>query len=49
MNIGCPGRPFATAEPELNALLPADDAEWDRGVCLDHDIVLGFLHAHKDS
>lgn len=40
MNIGCPGRPFVTAEPGLNDLLPADDAEWDRGVRLDYDILL---------
>lgn len=34
VSIGCPGRPLATVEPGLNDLLPADDAEWDRGVCL---------------
>ncbi|EED14623.1 fungal specific transcription factor, putative [Talaromyces stipitatus ATCC 10500] len=32
VSIGCPGRPFVTAEPELDELLPADDAAWDRGV-----------------
>lgn len=32
MSIGCPGRPFATADPKLDDLLPADDAAWDRGV-----------------
>ncbi|KUL82557.1 hypothetical protein ZTR_09179 [Talaromyces verruculosus] len=36
VNIGCPGRPFATADPELSDLLPADDEEWDRGVRLYH-------------
>ncbi|KAF3403264.1 hypothetical protein DPV78_003533, partial [Talaromyces pinophilus] len=32
VNIGCPGRPFATADPGLSDLLPADDEEWDRGI-----------------
>lgn len=32
MGIGCPGRPFATADPGLDDLLPADDAAWEQGV-----------------
>lgn len=32
VNIGCPGRPFATADPRPNGLLPADDTAWDQGV-----------------
>ncbi|KAF2704988.1 putative fungal-specific transcription factor [Pleomassaria siparia CBS 279.74] len=32
VNIGCPGRPFATSRPTLDDLLPADDAEWDQGM-----------------
>ncbi|KAF2441019.1 hypothetical protein P171DRAFT_393830 [Karstenula rhodostoma CBS 690.94] len=32
VNIGCPGRPFATPEPALDDLLPADDAAWDDGI-----------------
>ncbi|KAJ4301278.1 hypothetical protein N0V90_003369 [Kalmusia sp. IMI 367209] len=32
VNIGCPGRPLATAEPSLDDLLPSDDAAWDQGV-----------------
>ena len=35
MSIGCPGRPFATADPKLDDLLPADDATWDQGVSYD--------------
>ncbi|KAJ5970091.1 uncharacterized protein N7479_000009 [Penicillium vulpinum] len=31
VSIGSPGRPFATAEPKLDDLLPADDAAWDQG------------------
>jgi hypothetical protein len=33
VSIGCPGRPFATADPKLDDFLPADDAAWDQGVC----------------
>jgi hypothetical protein len=32
MSIGCPGRPFATADPHLDDLLPAGDAAWNQGV-----------------
>ncbi|KAJ5288656.1 hypothetical protein N7478_001686 [Penicillium angulare] len=32
VSIGCPGRPFATPDPKLDDLLPADDAAWDRGI-----------------
>ena len=32
MSIGCPGRPFATADPKSDDLLPADDTAWDQGV-----------------
>jgi hypothetical protein len=32
VSIGCPGRPFATADPKLDDFLPADDAAWDQGV-----------------
>lgn len=32
VSIGCPGRPFATADPTLDDLLPTDDAAWDQGV-----------------
>ncbi|KAJ5925054.1 hypothetical protein N7454_007693 [Penicillium verhagenii] len=31
VSIGCPGRPFMTADPNINDVLPADDAEWDEG------------------
>ncbi|KAL2698184.1 hypothetical protein AAEP93_010894 [Penicillium crustosum] len=31
VSIGCPGRPFATADPKLDDYLPADDAAWDQG------------------
>ncbi|KOS41574.1 hypothetical protein ACN38_g7561 [Penicillium nordicum] len=31
VSIGCPGRPFATADPKLDDFLPADDAAWDQG------------------
>jgi hypothetical protein len=34
VSIGCSGRPFATADPGLDDLLPADDALWDQGVTL---------------
>ncbi|KAJ5119416.1 hypothetical protein N7448_010085 [Penicillium atrosanguineum] len=32
VSIGCPGRPFATADSKLDDLLPADDAAWDEGI-----------------
>ncbi|KIM97046.1 hypothetical protein OIDMADRAFT_44475 [Oidiodendron maius Zn] len=32
VSIGCPGRPFSTADPGLDDLLPADDAAWDQGI-----------------
>ncbi|KAJ6013705.1 hypothetical protein N7540_008296 [Penicillium herquei] len=32
ISIGCPGRPFATADPKLDDLLPSDDAAWDEGI-----------------
>ncbi|KAL4875176.1 hypothetical protein BJY04DRAFT_224252 [Aspergillus karnatakaensis] len=32
VSIGCPGRPFATADPNLEDLLPVDDAAWDEGI-----------------
>ncbi|KGO43636.1 Transcription factor, fungi [Penicillium expansum] len=32
VSIGCPGRPFATADPKLDDFLPADDAAWDQGI-----------------
>lgn len=32
VSIGCPGRPFATTDPRLSDLLPADDDKWDQGV-----------------
>ncbi|OQE46162.1 hypothetical protein PENCOP_c001G01587 [Penicillium coprophilum] len=31
VSIGCPGRPFATADPKLDDFLPANDAAWDQG------------------
>ncbi|OQD61907.1 hypothetical protein PENPOL_c014G02077 [Penicillium polonicum] len=31
VSIGCPGRPFATADPKLDDYLPADDVAWDQG------------------
>ncbi|KAJ5699354.1 hypothetical protein N7536_002367 [Penicillium majusculum] len=31
VSIGCPGRPFATADPKLDDYLPSDDAAWDQG------------------
>ena len=32
VSIGCPGRPFATADPRSDDILPADDTAWDQGV-----------------
>lgn len=32
VSIGCPGRPFVTADPRLDDLLPGDDAAFDLGV-----------------
>ncbi|KAJ5101585.1 hypothetical protein NUU61_003807 [Penicillium alfredii] len=32
VSIGCPGRPFATADLKIDDMLPADDAEWDEGI-----------------
>ena len=32
VSIGCPGRPFATADPRADDILPADDTAWDQGV-----------------
>jgi hypothetical protein len=32
VSVGCPGRPFATADPGMDDFLPADDAAWDQGV-----------------
>jgi hypothetical protein len=32
VSIGCPGRPFATADPGIDDLLPTDDSAWDEGV-----------------
>ncbi|KAJ5728920.1 uncharacterized protein N7483_003428 [Penicillium malachiteum] len=32
ISIGCPGRPFATADPKLDDLLPSDDTAWDEGI-----------------
>ncbi|KAL4780858.1 hypothetical protein BJX76DRAFT_364026 [Aspergillus varians] len=32
VSIGCPGRPFATADPKFDDLLLADDAAWDEGI-----------------
>ncbi|KAF4951796.1 hypothetical protein F66182_18461, partial [Fusarium sp. NRRL 66182] len=48
VNIGCPGRPLATAEPEINDLLPADDAEWDQGIVNPDNLctLLGPLTSH---
>ncbi|KAL7917750.1 hypothetical protein ACQKWADRAFT_274362 [Trichoderma austrokoningii] len=31
VSIGCPGRPFVTADPRLDDLLPVDDAAFDLG------------------
>ncbi|PNP43648.1 hypothetical protein TGAMA5MH_04620 [Trichoderma gamsii] len=31
VSIGCPGRPFVTADPRLDDLLPGDDAAFDLG------------------
>ncbi|KAF4225598.1 hypothetical protein CNMCM6457_008020 [Aspergillus fumigatiaffinis] len=38
VSIGCPGRPFATADPRLDDLLPADDAAWDQGTVRPEDL-----------
>nr|UYO77177.1 ACN38 fungal transcriptional regulatory protein [Trichoderma calamagrostidis] len=38
VSIGCPGRPFATADPRLDDLLPADDAAFDQGIVRLDDI-----------
>ncbi|AEO66360.1 uncharacterized protein THITE_2114411 [Thermothielavioides terrestris NRRL 8126] len=38
VSIGCPGRPFATADPSLDDLLPADDAAWDEGTVRHEDL-----------
>ncbi|KAL6899970.1 hypothetical protein GGI43DRAFT_384145 [Trichoderma evansii] len=32
VSIGCPGRPFATADPQLDDLLPVNDATFDLGI-----------------
>ena len=45
MSIGCPGRPFATADPRLDDLLPADDVAWDQGV--GRNALSGFLRAYE--
>ncbi|KAF2801827.1 putative fungal-specific transcription factor [Mytilinidion resinicola] len=37
VNVGCPGRPFATADPSLDDFLPADDAVWDQGIVRSDD------------
>ncbi|KIW11718.1 hypothetical protein PV08_11020 [Exophiala spinifera] len=42
VNIGCPGRPLATAEPTLDDLLPADDVAWDQGI-------VGIVDSYKVS
>ncbi|KAL6233543.1 hypothetical protein BDW75DRAFT_231903 [Aspergillus navahoensis] len=38
VSIGCPGRPFATADPRSDDLLPADDAAWDQGTVRPEDL-----------
>ncbi|KAL2127946.1 hypothetical protein VTI74DRAFT_9936 [Chaetomium olivicolor] len=38
VSIGCPGRPFATTDPRLEDLLPADDAAWDEGTVRSEDL-----------
>nr|UYO77232.1 ACN38 regulatory protein [Trichoderma psychrophilum] len=38
VSIGCPGRPFATADPRLDDLLPADDTAFDQGTVRLDDI-----------
>ncbi|GFF86505.1 hypothetical protein IFM47457_07178 [Aspergillus lentulus] len=38
VSIGCPGRPFATADPRLDDLLPADDAAWDQRTVRPEDL-----------
>ncbi|KAM0476127.1 hypothetical protein ACHAPX_006544 [Trichoderma viride] len=37
VSIGCPGRPFVTASPRLDDLLPVDDAAFDLGTIELHD------------
>lgn len=32
VSIGCPGRPFVTADPRLDDLLPVNDAAFNLGV-----------------
>ncbi|KAI9045456.1 fungal specific transcription factor domain-containing protein [Aspergillus affinis] len=38
VSIGCPGRPFATADPQLDDILPADDNAWDQGIVRPDDL-----------
>ncbi|KAK2594640.1 hypothetical protein QQS21_007616 [Conoideocrella luteorostrata] len=38
VSIGCPGRPFATANPQLDDLLPVDDDSWDKGIVRSNDV-----------
>ncbi|KAE9376398.1 putative fungal-specific transcription factor [Stipitochalara longipes BDJ] len=37
LSIGCPGRPFATADPTIDDLLPSDDTLWDQGIVSSED------------
>nr|POE63698.1 hypothetical protein CFP56_04601 [Quercus suber] len=39
VSIGCPGRPFATADPKLSDILPVNDEAWAEGVILPGDSV----------
>ncbi|KAL4923389.1 fungal specific transcription factor domain-containing protein [Aspergillus undulatus] len=42
VTIASTGRPLATAHPALGDLLPADDEEWDHGVCSSYLYLLGW-------
>ncbi|KAH8703165.1 putative fungal-specific transcription factor [Talaromyces proteolyticus] len=37
VSVGCPGRPFATANPILEDYLPVDDKAWDEGIIRPED------------
>ncbi|KAH6664100.1 putative fungal-specific transcription factor [Halenospora varia] len=51
VSIGCPGRPFATADPRLDDLLPADDTLWDQGIVRSYEsfTLLSPMTSHMSS
>nr|POE51647.1 hypothetical protein CFP56_25854 [Quercus suber] len=48
VNIGCPGRPFATADPKLSDILPVNDEAWDEGVSRNASRVLHLSDCFAD-